>query len=175
MFFNEKIKDENEKPTSGRFPWGTNGNSDFDFIPLISNYIHEGCVVPKIDHVKFNDPATIIFWKDGSKTVVKAYEKFDPEKGMAMAIAKKAMGNKGSYYNKIRKWVDVYYEDLKENWNPFANEEALDRELYGYDKDDHLSEEELHELVETYPIETALKLIKARVDSKFDDDEDIDF
>ena len=36
-----------------------------------------------IDKVIFNDPATIVFWKDGTKTVVKATnEKFDREKGL---------------------------------------------------------------------------------------------
>lgn len=67
---------------------------------------------PDIKKVVFNSPATIVFWKDGSKTVVKAQndEMFDPEKGLAMAIAKKTMGNKGNYYNSIKKWVDEYYE-----------------------------------------------------------------
>lgn len=54
--------------------------------------------------VIFNDPATIVFWSDGSKTVVKADgEKFDPEKGLAMAISKKFLGNKGNYYRKFEK------------------------------------------------------------------------
>ena len=37
----------------------------------------------------------IIFWKDGTKTVVTAQEgeTFDEEKGLAMAYAKKALGN----------------------------------------------------------------------------------
>lgn len=62
-----------------------------------------------IKRVIFNEPATIIFWDDGSKTVVKAKnEAFDPEKGLAMAIAKKALGNRGSYYNKIKKWTKDY-------------------------------------------------------------------
>lgn len=43
-----------------------------------------------IKKVIFNDPATIVFWKDGTKTVVKRQEgaKFDPEKGLAMAICR---------------------------------------------------------------------------------------
>lgn len=62
--------------------------------------------VPKIKNVMFNDPATIIFWEDGTKTVVKAQdETFDKEKGLAMAISKKAMGNKGSYCNEFKKWL----------------------------------------------------------------------
>ena len=43
-----------------------------------------------IKKVIFNDPATIVFWKNGTKTVVKCQEgaMFDPEKGLAMAISR---------------------------------------------------------------------------------------
>ena len=59
-----------------------------------------------IKKVIFNEPATIVFWGDGTKTVVKDSEgKFDPEKGLAMAISKKALGNKGNYYDVFRKWL----------------------------------------------------------------------
>lgn len=60
-----------------------------------------------INKVVFNDPATIVFWKDGSKTIVKCGENepFDPEKGLVMAITKKAFGNQGNYYNQIKKWL----------------------------------------------------------------------
>ena len=63
--------------------------------------------VPEIKNVIFNDPATIVFWEDGTKTVVKCQhgDEFDPEKGLAMAIAKKAYGNKGNYCNKLKKWL----------------------------------------------------------------------
>ena len=61
---------------------------------------------PSITNVIFNNPATIVFWSDGTKTVVKAEnETFDPEKGLAMAIAKKSLGNKGDYYNEFKKWL----------------------------------------------------------------------
>lgn len=63
-------------------------------------------VLPEIKDVMFNGMATIVFWADNTKTVVKAIgETFDPEKGLAMAIAKKALGNKGNYFNKIKKWT----------------------------------------------------------------------
>lgn len=63
--------------------------------------------IPEIKNVIFNNPATIVFWEDGTKTVVKCQDgdEFDPEKGLAMAIAKKAYGNKGSYCNKLKKWL----------------------------------------------------------------------
>lgn len=59
-----------------------------------------------IKKVIFNNPATIVYWEDGSKTVVKAHdEPFDPEKGLAMAIAKRAYGNKGNFNNIFKKYI----------------------------------------------------------------------
>lgn len=65
----------------------------------------------EIENVIFNPPATIVFWQDGTKTVVKCSEHdiYDPEKGIAMAIAKRALGNRGNYYNKIKEWLPVDY------------------------------------------------------------------
>lgn len=61
---------------------------------------------PKIERVIFHDPATIVYWKDGTKTVVKAQnEKFDKEKGMLAAIAKKVYGNNGSFNNIIKRFT----------------------------------------------------------------------
>ena len=60
---------------------------------------------PIPDRVIFNDPATIIIWKDGSKTVVKCMEgdEFDPEKGFAMCYLKKVLGK--DYGSTMRKYV----------------------------------------------------------------------
>ena len=53
-------------------------------------------------------------WEDGTKTVVKAQgEKFDPEKGLAMAISKKALGNKHSYYGVFLKNIPGLKKKLK--------------------------------------------------------------
>lgn len=60
----------------------------------------------QIERVIFHCPATIVFWSDGSKTVVKATnELFDREKGLAMAIAKKFLGNEGNYFNTFKKYI----------------------------------------------------------------------
>ena len=73
---------------------------------LNSIYGKKPRLVLRIKNVIFNDPATIVFWSDNTKTVVKAQdEPFDPEKGLAMAICKKALGNEGNYYNEIKKWL----------------------------------------------------------------------
>ena len=66
-----------------------------------------------IEKVIYNNPATIVMWKDGTKTVVKCSEDewYDPEKGLAMAICKKALGNQGNYYNVFTKHLSEYYEE----------------------------------------------------------------
>lgn len=60
-----------------------------------------------IKEVKFNGPATVVFWEDGTKTVVKCgpHDKIDYEKGLAMAITKRALGDKGHYYETIKKYA----------------------------------------------------------------------
>lgn len=53
-----------------------------------------------MERVIFNPPATIVFWADGTKTVVKCEnEPFDAEKGIAMAVAKKKLTSKD--YNRL--------------------------------------------------------------------------
>lgn len=86
------------------------------------NQIREGLTLAenwRMKHIKkviFHDPATIVFWMDGSKTVVKCQEgeTYDPEKGLAMAISKKVAGNNGSYYKEFRKWLSEA-ESSKDN------------------------------------------------------------
>lgn len=53
----------------------------------------------------FNGPATIVFWNDGDKTVVKQSESdiYDYEKGFAMCVVKKVFGVN---YSKVRKMCD---------------------------------------------------------------------
>ena len=52
-------------------------------------------LVPPIKDVRFNDPATIVFFEDGTKTVVKRMEDqaFDPELGFLLCIMKRAYGD----------------------------------------------------------------------------------
>ena len=78
---------------------------------------------PPISKVVFNPPATIVFWKDGSKTVVKCQDGdvFDPEKGLAMAFMKKAYGNTGKYCDEVKKWVEPYDEEcVEKQWTKFT-------------------------------------------------------
>ena len=51
--------------------------------------------IPDVDRIIFNPPATIVFWEDGTKTVVKCIEGQPYEKyaGFAMACMKKMFGS----------------------------------------------------------------------------------
>lgn len=64
----------------------------------------------QLKKVLFHDPATIVFWEDGTKTVVKCQpgDTFDPLTGFLMAFYKKACGNKGNYNNALKKIVPGY-------------------------------------------------------------------
>lgn len=83
-----------------------------------------------IKDVIFNIPATIVYWVDGTKTVVKAHnEKFDPEKGLAMAICKRFLGSNksGSNFNNIFK-----------KWLPEQKESNSDTNIKDYEKNEPL-------------------------------------
>ena len=56
-------------------------------------------ITTKIKKVIFNNPATIVIWADGTKTVVKRQkgDRYDKEKGLAMAFVKRTMGLKEFY------------------------------------------------------------------------------
>ena len=77
-----------------------------------------------VKKVIFNDPATIVLWKDGTKTVVTCQEGdvFDPEKGLALCFMKKALGNTSGKLNRIlQKYSYDYYSNYSSQWsNIFA-------------------------------------------------------
>ena len=60
-----------------------------------------------IKKVIFNNPATVVIWEDGTKTVVKCQEgdTYSEELGLAMCISKKFFGNKGNFNEVFKKWL----------------------------------------------------------------------
>ena len=60
--------------------------------------------LPVIEGVIFNPPATIVFWSDGSKTVVKCMDgtEFDKWTGLSMAICKKLFGKQ--FKHTFKRW-----------------------------------------------------------------------
>ena len=85
--------------------------------PKPTNYL------PEIKNVKFNGPATIVFWADGTKTVVKCQygDDYSEEIGLAMCIVKKAFGNKSNYNDIFKKWCSSYNTETDVN-NDYLNE-----------------------------------------------------
>lgn len=60
-----------------------------------------------IKKVVFSGPATIVIWKDGTKTVVKCMEgdDYDPEKGLMMCIMEKLLGGKSAVKKLFKKHI----------------------------------------------------------------------
>lgn len=63
--------------------------------------------VSVIKKVYLNPPYTVVIWEDKTKTKIKCQDGdiYDPEKGLALAISKKALGNKGSWYEVFKKFI----------------------------------------------------------------------
>lgn len=73
-----------------------------------------------IDHVLFNGPATIVFWKNGDKTTVlpgsgsetvvscQEGDVWSKETGLFAVIAKKMLGNKGNFNDVFKKHIPEY-------------------------------------------------------------------
>lgn len=87
----------------------------------------------EITNVIYNDPATIVFWSDNTKTIVKATnEKFDPEKGLAMAIAKKYYGNQGNYFNHLKKWIPSHKPVASKAKHKVGDQISFDLKGFGH-------------------------------------------
>lgn len=71
-----------------------------------NDIVRFGMCSVSIRKVIFNDPATVVLWSDGTKTVVKCgpEDKFDMEKGLAMAIVKKMAGNDNSFHKVFKQY-----------------------------------------------------------------------
>lgn len=84
-----------------------------------------------IKKVIFNPPATVVYWSDCSKTVVKCNvnDIFDPEKGLAMAIAKRCAGNTSAYYAEIRHWVAECGKDYPSK--PYTESSSIENNCHG--------------------------------------------
>lgn len=78
------------------------GNTPIRFYPI--DKIDIGIT---IKDVRFSPPATIVFWSDNTKTVVKAQngEPFDAEKGLMACIIKRITGNTGRYNELFKKYI----------------------------------------------------------------------
>ena len=92
--------------------YGDNHYTDNELTLTLENWIKfdKDYIIDRkedIEKVIFNDPATIVYWKDGTKTVVKCQDGdvYDKEKGLAMCVTKKFFGNKGNFNKVFNKFI----------------------------------------------------------------------
>lgn len=76
----------------------------YEHLALLSN---QSTKKPEIKRVVFNNPATIVFWKDGTKTVVKCSDgdTYSKESGLAMCFMKKMHGNDNGYHKVFKEFI----------------------------------------------------------------------
>ena len=120
---------------------GTRHHDDFldaitycynDVVTTIGYCVSLNPLFLEIKNVIFNEPATIVLWTDGTKTVVKCSEDdtYDPEKGLAMAISKKILGNR--FKSTFKKYIpeqqeneymclDTFIEHIRK-WNQYVTD-----------------------------------------------------
>lgn len=99
----------------------------------------EGVMVPPkpaarttgIVKVIYNNPATIVYWEDGSRTVVKCQpgDEFNRTIGFLMCVMKKVTGNTGRYNEVLKKYVYDYDadrtpDDMRKELGAFCNGRA---------------------------------------------------
>ena len=127
-----------------------------------------------IDRVEFHNPATIVWWMDGTKTVVRCMDNatevvrdgrkvkkarpadtYSKEVGLAMCIAKKAYGNTG-YFNEIFKNFIPEY-DGPEITVYADNDENEICEVVGKGVLRKLSDEEANEVREKFGMDRETK------------------
>lgn len=84
------------------------------------------------NHIIFNPPATIVFWKDGTKTVVKCAEgeKFDPYTGFCYAFTEHFLGS----ISHIKKLCKKSSTGLPEASESIVEEEKCDGPMSSFEK-----------------------------------------
>ena len=75
--------------------------------------VHENRFKLSVKRVVFNNPATIVFWSDNTKTVVKCMDidNFNPEHGFLQAYYEKMNGDSRTKSNKFLKDLRLQYAE----------------------------------------------------------------
>lgn len=102
-------------------------NAAVKCMAVMSEYPDHTDYLPRIEMVIFNDPATIIYWDDGAKTVVKCQpgDTFSAETGLMAAMLKRFMGNDNTYNKVINSWLGNLSHRPNSNMGGAKNERNL--------------------------------------------------
>ena len=79
---------------------------------ILNSYLNDNIKIPEVDRIIYNDPVTIVFWKDGTKTKVRCAKDavFDKYNGFLAALGIKIYGNN----SKLQKMIKALEFDQKE-------------------------------------------------------------
>lgn len=85
--------------------------------PYLNLNIVQKVAAPEVKRIIFNNPATIVFWTDGTKTVVKCCEgeKFSEYYGFLAALGKKVYGSNSTVQRIVKKHMtekETYFDRL---------------------------------------------------------------
>ena len=83
-------------------------NTDFSEYKLCAIDVVKKLSPVDVQKVIYNNPATIVMWSDGTKTVVRCQEgdEYDRRTGLLLCFAKKLFGNTGKYNDVMKEWRD---------------------------------------------------------------------
>lgn len=114
----DEFEDHGTPRHSGRYPWSSSGNRSV-------------CLADP-DRIIFSPPATIVFWKDGTKTVVKCAEgeKFDHYTGFCYAFTERFLGS----ISHIKKLCQKSSTGLPEASESIVEEEKCDGPMSSFEK-----------------------------------------
>lgn len=104
-----KTKEEKSKmETNINFETINKNNNVYSSCVYLDTFLNDYMATPKFDlkDIKISGPATIAFWTDGSKTIVKCQkaDQYDAEKGIIMAVCKGLLLK----YNSNKNWAKIF-------------------------------------------------------------------
>ena len=78
-------------------------------------------IIPEVKEVIFAPPATIVYWNDGTRTVVKCSDDdyFNEEIGFALCFMKKILSTAG-YKNNFNTYIRKNIKNAKRYWRPVS-------------------------------------------------------
>lgn len=102
-------------------------SNDKDKSKIFANALNTVYNSFEVKDILVNGPATIVFWTDGTKTVVKCGpdDSYDVEKAVAMCFMKKVLGSRS-----MKKLFDLAEDKAAEYDNQFKRLELTDLDTY---------------------------------------------
>ncbi len=92
----------------------------YEEIHQLESMFNSRPTLPNIKNVYFNNPVTVVLWDDGTKTLVRCQDgdTYSRETGLALCMAKKAMGNNGKFNEVFKKWIPEEKEEGPKKKDP---------------------------------------------------------